>query len=393
MLLGDFAGQHRARRAIDIADFAFEQNRLAGGNRGRGGRNQIVIERGFKAVVLPFAVPGGDAGFRRHFIKELRQIDALGFPVFDRAAHVELVDTADHFVDRAHAELRHDLAQFFGDEEEIIDDMFGLAGETRAQHRVLRRHADRACVQMAFAHHDAARGDQRRGGEAEFVRAQQRADGDVAARAQAAIDLHGDAPAQAVQHQGLLRFGQTDFPRAARMGERRQRRGARAAFETGDRHMIGARFGDARRHRAHAHFGDELHRYAGVRIGAFQVVDQLRQIFDGIDVVMRRRRDQADARRGMAHACDVLVHFIARQLSAFAGFGALRHLDLDVVGIDEIFRGHAETARRHLLDGGAHGIAIGQRLETIRLPRRPRPCWNGRRCGSWQWQAWCAPRG
>jgi hypothetical protein len=49
---------------------------------------------------------------------------------------------------------------------------------------------------MALAHHDAAGRDQRRGGEAELVGAEQRADRDVAAGAQAAVDLHGDAAAQ-----------------------------------------------------------------------------------------------------------------------------------------------------------------------------------------------------
>ena len=90
--------------------------------------------------------------------------------------------------------------------------MLGLAGEALAQHRVLRRDADRAGVEMAFAHHDAAGRDQRRGGEAELVGAEQRADGDVAAGAQAAVDLHRDAAAQAVQHQRLLRLGEADFP-------------------------------------------------------------------------------------------------------------------------------------------------------------------------------------
>ena len=75
-------------------------------------------------------------------------------------------------------------------------------------------------------------GDQRRGGEAELVGAQQRADGHVAAGAQAAIGLHGDAAAQAVEHQRLLGFGQADFPGAAGMGERGQRRGAGAAVDS-----------------------------------------------------------------------------------------------------------------------------------------------------------------
>ena len=35
-----------------------------------------------------------------------------------RLAHVEQVGAADHLVERAEAELRHDLAHFLGDEEE-----------------------------------------------------------------------------------------------------------------------------------------------------------------------------------------------------------------------------------------------------------------------------------
>ncbi len=57
---------------------------------------------------------------------------------------------------------RHHLAHFLGDEEEIVDDVLGLAGEALAQHRVLRGHAHRAGVQVALAHHDAAGGNQRR---------------------------------------------------------------------------------------------------------------------------------------------------------------------------------------------------------------------------------------
>jgi hypothetical protein len=74
--------------------------------------------------------------------------------------------------------------------------VLGLAGEALAQHRVLRGHADRAGVEVALAHHDAARDDQRRGREAELVGAEQRADRHVAAGAQAAVDLHRDAAAQ-----------------------------------------------------------------------------------------------------------------------------------------------------------------------------------------------------
>ena len=136
---------------------------------------------------------------------------------------------------------RHDLAQLFGDEEEVVDHVLGLAGEALARSTgSCVATPDRAGVEMALAHHDAAGGDQRRGGEAELVGAQQRADGHVAAGAQAAVRLHGDAAAQAVQQQGLLGFGQADLPGRAGVGERGQRRGAGAALEAGDGHMVGA---------------------------------------------------------------------------------------------------------------------------------------------------------
>ena len=37
------------------------------------------------------------------------------------------------------------------------------------------------------------------------------------------------------------------------------------------------------------------------RIDVLQIVDELRQILDGVDVVMRRRRDQPHARGRVAH--------------------------------------------------------------------------------------------
>ena len=99
--------------------------------------------------------------------------------------------------------------------KKLIDEL-GLAGELLAQLRILRRDADRAGVEVADAHHDAARDDERRGGEAEFLGAEQRGDDDVAAGLQLAVDLHDDAVAQVVQHQHLLRLGEARAPTARR---------------------------------------------------------------------------------------------------------------------------------------------------------------------------------
>ena len=63
-----------------------------------------------------------------------------------------------------------------------------------------------------------------------------------------------------------------------------------------------------------------------------------------------RRRNQADARGGVADAGDPVVDLVAGQLAAFAGLGSLRHFDLQHVSIDQIFSGDAEPAGSHLLD-------------------------------------------
>ena len=150
-----------------------------------------------------------------------------------------------------------------------------------------------------------------------------------------------------------MRFGQAEFPRNAGMADAAERRSARAAGIAGDQHHIGMRLGDPGRNRSHAHLGHQLDRDARARVDVLQVVNQLRQVFDRINVVMRRRRNQAHPRNRVAHARDLRIHLVAGKLAAFAGFGALRHLDLQFVGVHQVIDGDAEAAGGHLLDGGA----------------------------------------
>ncbi len=145
-------------------------------------------------------------------------------------------------------------AGFFGDHEQVVDDVLRLAGELLAQHRILRGDADRAGVEVALAHHDAAERDQRRGGEAELLGAEHRGDHDVAAGLEAAVGLQHDAAAEVVQHQRLVRFGDAELPRQAGVLDARERRGARAAGVAGDQDVVGVALGHAGRDRADADF-------------------------------------------------------------------------------------------------------------------------------------------
>ena len=166
---------------------------------------------------------------------------------------------------------------------------------------------------------------------------------------QPAIHAQAHAAAESCLQQSAVRITQTDFPGEAGVLDGSERRSAGAAVVAADGDHVGAGLGYSGRDDAHARSRNQLHANARARVHGAQVVDQLRQVFNAVDVVVRRRRDQRHAGHGMPQPRDVCSHFLRRQLPAFAGFGALRHLDLDLVGVHQIFGGNAKAPGSHLL--------------------------------------------
>src|SRR5258706_985012 len=358
----DLAREHRSDRAIAVEDARGDLDRPLRCEGGCGLGDQFVVESLGEAVVLRLALMHRDTFVDARLVEEPGEVEAFRFPVLDCRAHVEELGMPDHVLEAAHAEPGHPLAHFLGHEEEVVDDVLGLALEFLDELRILGGDPDRAGVEMALAHHDAALGYEGRRGEAEFVCAEQGADDDVAPGLHLTIGLHGDSAAQLVQDQRLLRFRKPDLPRAARILDRRQRRGAGAAIVPGNGDVVRLRLGHARGDRAHADFAHQLHGNARSGIHILQVVDELRKVLDRIDIVVGGRRDEAYARNGVANARDVLRDLVAGKLAALARLGALRHLDLQVVRIHQVLGRDAEAARGDLLDRRAHGIAVGERL-------------------------------
>ena len=128
---------------------------------------------------------------------------------------------------------------------------------------------------------------------------------------------------------------------------------AGAAVVAGDEHHLGACLGDAGGNGADACLGYQLHADAGVAVGVLHVVDELGQILDGVDVMVRRRRDQADAGGGVPGLGDPRIYLLAGQMAALAGLGALGHFNLNLLGAAQVLAGDAKAAGGNLLDGGA----------------------------------------
>ena len=172
-----------------------------------------------------------------------------------------------------------------------------------------------------------------------------------------------------------MRLGQPQLPRKARAVYRGERGRARAALAAGDENHLCAGLGHAGRDRAHAAGGHQLDRQIGRRIDALEIVNQLRQILDGVDVVMRGRGDQRQAGRGAAGFRHFFGDLCAGQMAALAGLCALRHFDLYFLGRAQIGRGHAEAAGGHLLDRrvALRAEAFGQlaALAGVRFAAQP----------------------
>src|SRR6185369_14115777 len=125
------------------------------------------------------------------------------------------------------------------------------------------------------------------------------------------------------------------------------------AFEAADVDDIGAGFGDTDGDGADVGDRRNFHRDPRARIGLLQVEHELREVFDRIDVVVRRRRDQRHADLRAADAGDFFRHFGAGQHAALAGLGSLADLDADLVGVRQIARIDAEARRADLPDAAA----------------------------------------
>ena len=109
-----------------------------------------------------------------------------------------------------------------------------------------------------------------------------------------------------------MHFGQPQLPRHAGVVDGVAGSRAGAAVVTGNQHDACTRFGDARRDGPDAGLRHQLDGNIRVVVGIFQVIDELRQVLNGIDVVVWGRRNQGDARRGIAGLCNPRIDLFAR---------------------------------------------------------------------------------
>ena len=376
MCLGHRVAQDGAHAAVDVGDIGAEANRTqVRTGIGRIGHKQRGVERLVELAVRGHLRQEVATVGARNMGTELagrarqhgRQIEQIGLAVVRDLDLAQALGMADHLVDGAEAQARHDLAQLLGNEEHKVLNVLGLTAEATAQAAVLRGDAGRAGILLAVALHEAAHGDERHGRKAKLLGAQQAGDGNIGAVHELAVGLEHHAGAQAVLQQRLLGLGEAKLQRQTRMPDRVARRGTRAAVMTADQDLVGSTLGHTGGDGADAGLADQLDRHARAGVGVLKVKDQLCQVLDRVNIVVRRRRNQADAGRGLTDLGDPGVDLLTGQVTTLAGLGALGHLDLNLEGAAQVAARHAKARACYLLDRGVLGVAVGQRGLATRI--------------------------
>jgi hypothetical protein len=225
---------------------------------------------------------------------------------------------------------------------------------------------------MARAHHETALRQDEGGAERVLVRAEERGDEHVATGLEASVDAKPHAPPETLGDKRPLRLYQAKLPGSACVLDRGERARAGAAVSPRDVDDVGEGLDASGRHEPDVRGRDELHGDLCTRVHLAQVEDQLSEVFDRVDVVVGRRRDQRHPWLRVAQARDLRRDLVSGELAAFARLRALGDLDLDLLGECEVLGREPEAPRGDLLDRRVALVPVAARILSPLAGVRPR---------------------
>ena len=125
---------------------------------------------------------------------------------------------------------------------------------------------------------------------------------DVTPRLDLPVRLYDNTVAEVIHDERLMRLSQTELPGEASALDAAPLRRTGATIVARDKNVVGLGLGDAGSNDPHADFRHKLDRDARTAVGSLEVVDELSEIFDRVNVVVRRGRDEANAYKSAAPA-------------------------------------------------------------------------------------------
>ena len=155
----------------------------------------VVLNRGATEVHVCPKVLGGEDG---------RQVQTVGLPVVNSGIHVQKLNVPNRLIQGSKAKFCKIFPDLFRQELKEVDNVVSLSGVAGTKLGVLACDPNRAGVQVAGAHQDAALNHQRSSGKAILLSTEQCGNYNVTTGLHGAINLNRDAVAQSIEKQGLL---------------------------------------------------------------------------------------------------------------------------------------------------------------------------------------------
>jgi hypothetical protein len=128
-----------------------------------------------------------------------------------------------------------------------------------------------------------------------------------------------------------VRFDDADLGRQPDVLERVLTCRARAPIVARNVDDVRVGFGDADRDHADAGDDGQFDRHFDARIAGFEFFDELRQVFDRVDIVVVAGRDQVNAFGGITRRRDLLGNLFTGQVPPFTGLRTLPDFDLQQI--------------------------------------------------------------
>ncbi len=155
--------------------------------------------------------------------------------------------------------------------------------------RILCRNPYPTGIEVADTQHHTADNDQRTRTEGILLGTEDRRFDDIECRFESTVCFQRNLSSEVVGFEGIMRLKESEFPRVTRKTDRTDRCGTCTAVPAGDDDLVGIGFRHTGCNGSDTGSRYEFDRDLRIRINLLHIEDQLCQIFDGIDIMVRRR--------------------------------------------------------------------------------------------------------
>ena len=275
------------------------------------------------------------------------------------------VCTAYHLINGGNTKACHVLSQLLCDKAHEVLHILRFSAESLTKLRILGSHTNRTGIQVADSHHHAAHSYKRCCCKTEFLCTEKCCNGNVPTAHQLTVCLDTYTVTKSVHDQCLMCFCKSKLPWKSCIMDGASWRCSCTSVISGDQNSLCSGLCNTGGYSTNTSLRNQLYGNIRIFICIFQVIDQLCKILDRVDIMMRRRGDQADSRCRMTGFCDPRIYLLCRKMSTFTRLCTLCHLDLDLFCRNQVTAGNTETSACYLFDRRAAVIVCSCGIQTL----------------------------